>query len=99
MTAPVDLPVYGKVNIGKTTKENLLGFWMKVAKQTKLKINYNERMESVQPTHQGFVVTTNKASYITNNILLAIGRRGTPNKLGVPGEQLSKVVYGLIDSE
>jgi len=31
--------------------------------------------------------------------LLAIGRRGTPRKLGVPGEDLSKVVYRLIDPE
>ena len=32
-------------------------------------------------------------------MLLAIGRRGTPRKLGVPGEDLPKVVYRLIDPE
>jgi len=32
-------------------------------------------------------------------VLLGIGRRGTPRKLGVPGEELSKVVYRLIDPE
>jgi len=32
-------------------------------------------------------------------VLLAIGRRGTPRKLGVPGEELPKVVYRLIDPE
>jgi thioredoxin reductase len=30
---------------------------------------------------------------------LGIGRRGTPRKLGVPGEDLSKEVYRLIDPE
>jgi thioredoxin reductase len=30
-------------------------------------------------------------------VLLAIGRRGTPRRLGVPGEDLPKVVYRLID--
>jgi thioredoxin reductase len=30
---------------------------------------------------------------------LAIGRRGTPRKLGVPGEEMTKVVYRLIDPE
>jgi thioredoxin reductase len=32
-------------------------------------------------------------------VLLAIGRRGSPRKLGVPGEELPKVVYRLIDPE
>ena len=32
-------------------------------------------------------------------MLLSIGRRGTPRKLGVPGEELPKVVYRLIDPE
>jgi len=45
------------------------------------------------------VVKTSKATYETRAVLLAIGRRGTPRKLGVPGEELSKVVYRLIDPE
>jgi thioredoxin reductase len=32
-------------------------------------------------------------------VLLAIGRRGTPRKLGVEGEGLPKVVYRLLDPE
>jgi thioredoxin reductase len=31
--------------------------------------------------------------------LLAIGRRGTPRKLAVPGEELPKVVYRLVDPD
>ena len=31
-------------------------------------------------------------------MLLAIGRRGTPRKLGVPGEELPKVTYKLVDA-
>jgi thioredoxin reductase (NADPH) len=30
-------------------------------------------------------------------MLLAIGRRGTPRKLGIVGEELNKVVYSMID--
>ena len=37
--------------------------------------------------------------YRASAVLLAIGRRGTPRKLGVPGEELPKVVYRLIDPE
>ena len=32
-------------------------------------------------------------------MLLTVGRRGTPRKLGVPGEELPKVVYRLIEPE
>jgi thioredoxin reductase len=31
--------------------------------------------------------------------VLAIGRRGVPRKLGVPGEELSKVIYSLREPE
>jgi thioredoxin reductase len=44
-------------------------------------------------------VRTSSQQYVTAAILLAIGRRGTPRKLGVPGEELPKVVYRLIDPE
>jgi thioredoxin reductase len=32
-------------------------------------------------------------------VLLSIGRRGTPRKLGVPGEDQDKVAYRLVDPE
>jgi thioredoxin reductase (NADPH) len=99
MTAPVDLPLVGKVKFSETTKEKLLEFWQKVEKDTGVNINYHERVESVSQLENGFEVKTNQSQYRTHSILLAIGRRGTPRKLGVPGEELSKVVYRLIDPE
>ncbi len=99
MTAPVKLPIIGHVNLGEISKEELLDFWNGVLKQTGMQINYNERMEAITRTGDGFVVKTNKQSYETGAVLLAIGRRGTPRKLGVPGEELPKVVYRLIDPE
>lgn len=99
MTQPAVLPIIGKVNFRETTKEKLMAFWEKVVNDTKLKINCNERMEIVEPYEKGFVVKTNKNVYKTKNILLSIGRRGTPRKLDVPGEELPKVVYRLIDPE
>jgi thioredoxin reductase len=44
-------------------------------------------------------VKTSKGEYTADKILLTIGRRGTPRKLGIPGEDLPKVVYRLIDPE
>ena len=99
MTAPVQLPIIGKMKFGEVSKEKLLEFWQGVLKQTGLKINFFERMETVRPDGQGFIVKTSKQEYRTRTVLLTIGRRGTPRKLGVPGEEQPKVVYRLIDPE
>ncbi len=99
MTAPVQLPIIGKVKIGETSKEALLAFWEKAARQSGVRINYQERVESVTRAGDNFLVKTTRNTYQTRALLLAIGRRGTPRTLDVPGEELSKVVYRLIDPE
>ncbi len=97
MTAPATLPLVGKVKFTETTKEALLEFWQKVERSTGLKINYGERLENVERMGEAFEVRTTKGRYVAKAVLLAIGRRGTPRKLGVPGEELSKVTYRLAD--
>lgn len=101
MTRPAELPIVGKMNFTETSKEALLEFWQGVEASTDLKINYNERLTGVSPLsgQSGFEVETTKGSYKTRAVLLTIGRRGTPRQLGVPGEEMSKVVYRLIDPE
>ncbi len=99
MTAPVDLPIIGKVQFRNTSKETLLKFWNQACQGNSLKISYQERVESVEKKDDAFHVRTSKNQYVASNVLLGIGRRGTPRKLGVPGEDLSKVVYRLIDPE
>ena len=99
MTAPVQMPLVGKISFRETTKEKLLQLWQKIEKDHALKINYQEKVEDIKPTSDGFIVTTTKNTYQTKTVLLSIGRRGTPRKLGVPGEELPKVVYNLIDPE
>ena len=97
MTAPVDLPIVGKMTFSETTKEALINFWQNIEKQTNIKINYLERMIDITKNAESFTVKTEKTEYKTKNILLAIGRRGTPRKLGVKGEDQMKVVYRLAD--
>lgn len=99
MTAPFTLPMIGSVNFRETSKEHLLDFWTETEKKTGVKINYNEKVEKIEQTDTGYHVTTTKNNYPTHSVLIAIGRRGTPRKLGVPGEEMSKVVYRLIDAE
>ncbi len=99
MTAPAVLPLIGKMQFRETSKEALMQFWDGVKKNTGLKINTNEPVEKVEKTGDGFTITSNKGTYQSKTVLLSIGRRGTPRKLGVPGEEMSKVVYRLIDPE
>ena len=99
MTAPMKLPIFGKVNLRETTKEILMKLWEDVVAKTHIKINFNERMEKIEHSGNSFTVVTNRARYPTRSVLLSIGRRGTPRKLEVPGEDLEKVVYRLIDPE
>ena len=99
MTAPIKLPIIGEVKMTEVSKEQLLEFWQGVIKKTGIKINYHERMEAITKTDKGFIVKTTKSTYETKAVLLALGRRGTPRKLGAPGEDLPKVVYRLIDPE
>ncbi|HEV3285289.1 MAG TPA: NAD(P)-binding domain-containing protein [Steroidobacteraceae bacterium] len=99
MTAPATVPLLGKVNFRQTSKEALLQFWRDAERKTGVKITYNERVEDISRNGDSFTVKTNRGSYATRSVLLAIGRRGTPRKLGVPGEELPKVVYRLVDPE
>ena len=45
------------------------------------------------------VILANGEEYLANHVLVAIGRRGSPRKLNIPGENLPKVAYRLIEPE
>lgn len=99
MTAPMKLPIIGKINIREISKESLMKIWQDVVTKADIKINFGERMEKIERKGDTFTVVTNRASYLTHSVLLSIGRRGTPRKLDVPGEDQKKVVYRLLDPE
>lgn len=98
MTAPVKLALVGAVKFGEVQKETLLEFWNGVVAKTGLRISFRECLNDIVRDGDGFVVHTQAGAYRTRSVLLAMGRRGTPRKLGVPGEETAKVVYRLIDA-
>ncbi|GGK25742.1 hypothetical protein GCM10007962_20020 [Yeosuana aromativorans] len=101
MTAPMDLPLYGKAKLYDTSKDELLQLWKKVITEQDIKITENTKVEQIIPIENDtFKVTTLMGDeYICNHVLLAIGRRGTPRKLNIPGEQSTKVAYRLLEPE
>lgn len=99
MTQPVKLPIVGNMHFKETSKEELLAFWQGIETKTSIRVQYQELVAGIKPTSSGFELKTSRGSYTTDKVLLAIGRRGTPRKLGVPGEDHPKVVYQLIDPD
>ena len=102
MTSPMDLPLYGKVKLFDTSKDELLELWKKVINENDIKINENTKVEDIVPQKDGtFKIITNQGEdYFGNNVLIAIGRRGSPRKLNIPGEEGSKkVAYRLLEPE
>ena len=98
MTAPAKLPIVGEFRFAETSKENLMEFWSGVVRDAGLEIETGARVDSINIIDGGFEVRADK-SYRASNVLLAIGRRGTPRKLGVAGEERNKVVYRLVDPQ
>jgi len=99
MTAPVEMPYAGKVQFRETTKEVLLAFWQDLKSKSGIKISFKEQLSKISPLADGFTIETNQGHYTTHHLLLTLGRRGTPRKLGIANEELAKVVYRLIEPE
>jgi thioredoxin reductase len=96
----MDLPLHGKVKLFETKKSALLDLWQEVLKKNAITIRENEKVESIVRTQDIFRITTNKnQSFTSRTVLLAIGRRGSPRKLGIPGENSEKVAYRLLEPE
>lgn len=100
MTSAMDLPLYGKVKLFETSKSELLTIWLEALKKNDLVIQENIKVENITSKGDYFEVETlTGEKFSGKNVLLAIGRRGTPRKLGVPGELQEKVAYRLLEPE
>ncbi|MFN8256058.1 MAG: NAD(P)-binding domain-containing protein [Bacteroidales bacterium] len=100
MTSPMDLPLYGKIKLFQTSKGELLELWKTVTSKNNIEIKEKSKVEKIEPVNGHFRITTLTGDeYTAKSILLAIGRRGTPRKLNVPGEQSEKVAYRLLEPE
>ncbi len=97
LAEPVGVPLYGELWVADASKETLLSVWEAMIAEEELDIRYGCRVESVRPgdgtlevAGDGFVVSARR-------VLLANGRRGTPRRLGVPGEDRERVFYDVAE--
>ncbi|MFZ1702028.1 MAG: NAD(P)-binding domain-containing protein [Pyrinomonadaceae bacterium] len=81
----------------KPTREELLSYYVRFVLDNDLNVQTEEKVESVASVSEpgaiatGFLITTDKAEYQSQNILFAIGAMDYPRKLNVPGEDLPHV--------
>lgn len=100
MTKPMELPLYGKVELYETSKTELLVFWQNVLLKNNIMIRENSKVDSILSEDNIFRIIIQGGEELTcEKVILAIGRRGTPRKLDVPGESKEKVAYRLIEPE
>lgn len=99
MTQPMVIPMHGTYKRREITKEELIALWREVIDKTKIAVRCSEKVESVVRNDGFFTVTSNAGQYKARHVLIAIGRRGTPRKLGVKGEHSTKVAYKLLEPE
>lgn len=99
MTSPVRLPIVGAMNFKEISKEDLYAFWDTVVRKAGLKIEAPRRVSSIERDGALFRVVATGAETRARRVVLAIGRRGTPRKLGVPGEEGPNVAYRLLEPD
>jgi thioredoxin reductase/NAD-dependent dihydropyrimidine dehydrogenase PreA subunit len=100
MTRPVAVPSYGKLRFREIRKEALIDIWEDIVRKTNLRVNTGETVSGLTRDRDNcFTVTSNKGTYRTKRVILAIGRQGVPRKLDIPGEDLPKVIYSLREPE
>jgi thioredoxin reductase (NADPH) len=100
MTSPVEFPLYGKIRQTQLSKEDLLALWTKVMERADLNIRSGVSVEAIRKENDGsFQVQSSSGVHHSRSVVMALGRAGTPRKLGVPGEDLPHVLYRLIEAD
>ncbi len=100
MTRPLNVPGYGVIRRREIPKEDLIALWQDIIAGSGLEVQTGETVTELLPTEDAcFLVTSDRGLYKTRRVVLAIGRRGVPRKLGIPGEDLPKVAYALREPE
>lgn len=99
MTWPFDLPTHGRVDTPSISKEDLLDLFVGACRRAGVRVSEGERVDAVAREDDHFVVTSTRRTLRARSVLLAIGRRGTPQTLDVPGEELPSVTYRLLEPE
>lgn len=99
LAEPVSIPLYGDLWVADASKETLLQVWETIVSNTGLRVHTGVKVDRVVRNGACFDVHADGAHYRARRVVLAMGRRGTPRRLGVPGEELDKVFFDIVEME
>lgn len=99
LAEPVSIPLYGDLWIADASKETLLQVWETIIANTGLEVRTGVKVDRIARAGAFFDVVAEGAHYRARRVVLAMGRRGTPRRLGVPGEETEKVFYDIVEME
>jgi thioredoxin reductase len=99
LAEPVRIPLFGDLWIEDASKETLIATWETAIRHSGLEVRTGCRVQDVVRDVDGFKISGEGVSASARRVILATGRRGTPRRLGVPGEELDKVFYDIVEME
>jgi thioredoxin reductase len=100
LAEPITVPLYGDLWISDGSKEELLRIWEAIVENVGLRVETNCRVTAIERVGSSpFEITAGDRTLLARRVVLAMGRRGTPRHLGVPGEDLGKVFYDIVEME
>jgi len=100
LAEPLSVPLYGDLWVADASKETLLKAWETVIEATGLRVHTEHGVKTIVYDPGGwFELQTTQGEFRARQVILAMGRRGTPRKLGVVGEELDKVFYDVVEME
>jgi len=94
----LEVPFLGSLKEGEYEKEDLLDTFQELTRRARLEIRFGAKVTAVTRPNGHFAVRTPALELPARFVVLALGRRGTPRKLDVPGEDRPKVMYQLMDA-
>jgi thioredoxin reductase (NADPH) len=98
MTGALELPLFGKIPGRQLSKEELVEIWQDVRAQTDLPFTSGELITALEERQDGmWSIRSDRGVHHAANVILALGGRGSPQKLGVSGEEHPNVAYRLLE--
>ena len=98
MATPSQLVLRSDISFEAGKREAVLGTWDKLAADCKVNLMLQAEVKSISGSAGNFVLTMNSGDTIhAENVILAIGTQGNPNKLRCDGADLPHVQYQLDD--
>jgi thioredoxin reductase/formate hydrogenlyase subunit 6/NADH:ubiquinone oxidoreductase subunit I len=99
MAEPANVELRSSLWFEACSKEELLAHWESAVAENQIPVIEQAEVQRVEKSGSLFTVHTNRGTMQAEYVLICTGKRGTPRRLGLPGEVHPRVLYALDDAE